>query len=342
MVFLKVMMFLALCMALGAAVYALRLIKQTRYSIIWVLIIIGLLSLSALMMLLFMLVAGTILPRQIFAWLAVIVAICISIGMFYANKLIEHVDRLNRQHQLYNKRLLTTVLRTEEKSRSTFSKELHDGLGPLLSSAKMSLSALARESGVVERGEIITNTTYVIDEAIRSLREISNNLSPHVLNDFGLARGIQNFINRSAAMHDVKVRFTTNLRNERFDPNIEVIIYRVICELINNSLKHSACSRITISLNSDSKALTLRYTDNGRGFNPAEVVDSGMGLANISSRINSLNGYVSITSAPNHGMLAMIIVRFDGTQPRLADKDAETENKARTQTEKRHNKRDKI
>ncbi len=319
MLFLKIMMILALSMEIVAALFAVRLIKQTRYNIIWILIILGLLSLAALMILMFMLVRGMILPRQIFAWLAVSVAICISIGVFYANKLIIHVDRLNRQHQLYNKRLLTTVLRTEEKSRSRFSKELHDGLGPLLSSAKMSLSVLSRESGIVERGEIIANTTYLIDEAIRSLREISNNLSPHVLNDFGLARGVENFINRSAAMHSAKIRFSTNLRDERFDPDIEVIVYRVICELINNSLKHSGCDRITISLTSDGKSLTLRYTDNGRGFNPSAVADSGMGLANISSRINSLNGYVSITSAPNRGMHTLIVICLDGSQPQLAE-----------------------
>ncbi len=116
---------------------------------------------------------------------------------------------------MLNKRILTAVLRTEEKSRSHFSKELHDGLGPLLSSARMSLTALARDERSPEQKEIIDNTTYVIDEAIRSLREISNNLSPHVLNDFGLARGVQNFIDKSAAMHDVKIRFTTNLRAER-------------------------------------------------------------------------------------------------------------------------------
>ena len=91
----------------------------------------------------------------------------------YAHKLFKYIDRLNRQRQLLNKRILTAVLRTEEKSRSRFSKELHDGLGPLLSSAKMSLSALAGERREEERGEIIANTTYVIDEAIRSLREIS-------------------------------------------------------------------------------------------------------------------------------------------------------------------------
>jgi len=187
-------------------------------------------------------------PRWWFGYLGIVVSVCLSIGVMYAHKLFKYIDRLNRQRQLLNKRILTAVLRTEEKARSRFSKELHDGLGPLLSSARMSLSVLSREERSADQREIIDNTTYVIDEAIRSLREISNNLSPHVLNDFGLARGVQNFIDKSAAMHDAKIRFTTNLRTERYDTDIEVILYRVICELINNSLKHAACTSINLSL----------------------------------------------------------------------------------------------
>ena len=148
----------------------------------------------------------------------------------------------------------------------------------------------------------------VIDEAIRSLREISNYLSPQVLNDFGLARGIQNFISRSAALHSVRIRFTTNLRAERFDTDIEVILYRVVCELINNSLKHSGCSEINLSLSSGGDTLTLDYSDNGCGFNPAAVMDCGMGLSNIASRINSLGGTFDIASAKGKGMRAAIRV----------------------------------
>ena len=215
---------------------------------------------------------------------------------------------------MLNKRILTAVLRTEEKARSRFSKELHDGLGPLLSSARMSLSALARDERSPEQKEIIDNTTYVIDEAIRSLREISNNLSPHVLNDFGLARGAQNFIDKSAAMHDVKIRFTTNLRSERFDTDVEVILYRVICELINNSLKHAACSSINLSLSQNGTELALDYTDDGRGFNPQAMMDCGMGLSNISSRINSLGGVFDIASAKGRGMRAAIRVNTQEEQ----------------------------
>ena len=248
------------------------------------------------------------MPRWWFAYLGVTVSICLSIGVMYAHKLFTYIDRLNHQRTLLNKRILTAVLRTEEKARSRFSKELHDGLGPLLSSAKMSLTALSRDERNAEQREIIDNTTYVIEEAIRSLREISNNLSPHVLNDFGLARGVQNFIDKSVAMHDVKIRFTTNLRTERYDTDVEVILYRVICELINNSLKHSGCRAINLSLSQNGSELALDYSDDGRGFNPQAMMDCGMGLSNIASRINSLGGTFDIASAKGKGMRAAIRV----------------------------------
>ena len=221
---IKVFLIIAVIIQTVATVYALRLVRATKYNAVWILFIIGFSLLSVERIVQVMVVNGGVgIPHDTFSWLGVVISICMSIGVMYAHKLIRYIDRLNRQRQLMQKRILTAVLRTEEKSRSQFSKELHDGLGPLLSSAKMSLTALSREERTPAQREIIDNTTYVIDEAIRSLREISNNLSPHVLNDFGLARGIQNFISRSAALHSVRIRFTTNLRAERFDTDIEVI-----------------------------------------------------------------------------------------------------------------------
>ena len=306
---IKVFLIIAVIIQTVATVYALRLVRATKYNAVWILFIIGFSLLSVERIVQVMVVNGGVgIPHDTFSWLGVVISICMSIGVMYAHKLIRYIDRLNRQRQLMQKRILTAVLRTEEKSRSQFSKELHDGLGPLLSSARMSLSALARDERSPEQKEIIDNTTYVIDEAIRSLREISNNLSPHVLNDFGLARGVQNFIDKSAAMHDAKIRFTTNLRTERYDTDIEVILYRVICELINNSLKHAACTSINLSLSQNGSELALDYTDDGRGFNPQAMMDCGMGLSNISSRINSLGGTFDISSAKGKGMRAAIRV----------------------------------
>lgn len=300
---IKILLVIAIVIQCVATGYALRLVRTTKYNSVWILFIVGFSLLSVERLIQLLLVSGfEVIPRWWFGYLGIVISVCLSIGVMYAHKLFKYINRLNRQRSLLNKRILTAVLRTEEKARSRFSKELHDGLGPLLSSAKMSLSALAGERREEERGEIIANTTYVIDEAIRSLREISNNLSPHVLNDFGLARGVQNFVNKTVAIHPLRIRFTTNLRTERFGTDIEVILYRVICELINNSLKHSGCSQINLSLALRSGVLTLDYSDDGRGFNPQAMLDCGMGLSNIASRINSLNGTFDISSSKDRGM----------------------------------------
>ena len=311
---IKILLVISIIVQTLATAYALRLVRATKYNSVWILFIVGFSLLSVERFVQLLMAGGHYVPRWWFGYLGIVVSVCLSIGVMYAHKLFKYIDRLNRQRQLLNKRILTAVLRTEEKARSRFSKELHDGLGPLLSSARMSLSALSREERSADQREIIDNTTYVIDEAIRSLREISNNLSPHVLNDFGLARGVQNFIDKSAAMHDVKIRFTTNLRSERFDTDVEVILYRVICELINNSLKHAGCSSINLSLSQNGTELALDYTDDGRGFNPQAMMDCGMGLSNISSRINSLGGVFDIASAKGRGMRAAIRVNTQEEQ----------------------------
>ncbi len=287
---IKILLVIAILIQSVATAYALKLVRATKYNSVWILFIVGFSLLSVERFVQLLMASGQYVPRWWFAYLGIVISICLSIGVMYAHKLFKYIGRLNRQRQLLNKRILTAVLRTEEKARSRFSKELHDGLGPLLSSARMSLSALARDERSPEQKEIIDNTTYVIDEAIRSLREISNNLSPHVLNDFGLARGVQN------------------------DTDVEVILYRVICELINNSLKHAACSSINLSLSQNGTELALDYTDDGRGFNPQAMMDCGMGLSNISSRINSLGGVFDIASAKGRGMRAAIRVNTQEEQ----------------------------
>jgi len=311
---IKLMLVGAIAVQCVATVFALRLVRTTKYNSVWILFIVGFLLLSVMLVLQAVVFMGEIrIAGSVFIVLGTIISFCISIGVMYAHKLFGYIDRLNRRQELFNKRLLTAVLRTEEKSRGHFAKELHDGTGPLLSSAKMSLTALAAEERPAQRKELLNNTIYVIDEAIRSLREISNNMQPQVLNDFGLARGVRNFIDKSVSMHSVKIRFTTNLRSERFDSDVEVIMYRVICELIHNSLKHSGCKAINLSLGYSDDMLTLEYTDDGCGFNPQAMMDCGMGLSNISSRINSLNGSFDISGSKGKGMHASVKVDAHGS-----------------------------
>lgn len=321
---IRVLLYLAIIVQLIALYYAIRLVRVTKYNAIWILFIIGFLVLGVQRVVQLWTNYGHPMPVLTMTWFDIAVSLCVSVGIVLLDKLFIYIDRLNHHRQLMDRRILTAVLRTEEKTRANFSKELHDGLGPLLSSAKISLSALSHSDMTAEQRDIFNNTLYVVDEALRSLREISNNLSPHALTDFGLARGIQIFVDKAAALHKVKISFATNLRGERYDPDIEVIMYRVVCELITNSLKHSGCSEIRLSLSVAGDTLEMQYSDNGRGFDPQAMMDCGMGLSNINSRVSSLNSTFDIRSSKGRGMCASVKVNVRGAE-RLAPRPAAIE-----------------
>lgn len=315
----EILTIVSIVMQLVAIVTALLLVNHTRYKALWVCCIVGLVMLTVERSAQLGVFDRHLLSDLAFAWVGILISICFSLSVFFANLLVRHVDRVTHQRRLLENRLMTAVLRTEERQRATFSRELHDGLGPLLSSAKMSLSALNRTEMDDRSREMLNNTSAVIDEAIRSLREISNNLSPHVLNNFGLVHGIKNFVDRVSALNNREIIFRTRLQDERFDSNIEVVLYRVVCELVNNSLKHSACQRIIVELNKEGDNIVVDYRDNGKGFNLADVENMGMGLSNIKSRISSLGGKLRIESKPGNGMSAHIEVSSTGRIVQLAD-----------------------
>ena len=242
---LKITMGVIMAIQLLAIGYAAHLVLRTKYSVIWILCILCFVT-SFAQHCIYIFSEGPV-DFKLFIAFDLILSACLAIAVLFANRLVNYIDRLNYQRNLLSKRLLSTVLRTEERSRSQFAKELHDGMGPLLSSAKMSLSAISTENMSERQQEILQNTRFVIDEAIRSVREISNNMSPQVLQDFGLTRGVHNFILRIKSFYNVDIEFRSGVHDKRFDNNIEVIFYRVICELVNNSLKHSGCTNIDIS-----------------------------------------------------------------------------------------------
>lgn len=317
----EILIVVAIVMQLVAMVVAMLLIRETKYSVLWISCVIGMLALSVERALQLKMFDGLHVSNLTFAWMGILVSVCFSTGVVCARLLVNHVDRVTYHRRLLENRLMTAVIRTEERSRATISRELHDGLGPLLSSAKMSLSALSRAELNERERETLQSTAAVIDEAIRSLRDISNNLSPHVLNNFGLMRGIKNFVDRTRSLHNVDIEFRTSLRDERYDSNIEVIVYRVICELINNSLKHSGCTKINLSLKHHNDRLTIDYSDNGCGFLPSEVSDSGMGLSNIRSRVQSLGGKLRLVSSKGEGMSAHINISTTTTKLQMSKRD---------------------
>jgi signal transduction histidine kinase len=251
--------------------------------------------------------------REIFVWGGVITSLAFAIGVFMIQKIFKYMKRVEDSRRLTEKMFLNTIIQTEEKERKRFAKDLHDGLGPLLSSVKMSVSSLAQMKHDEASREIVENTELVINEAIKSLKEISDNLSPHILNNFGLVRALNNFANKINITKTIRINLITELKDERFDANVEVVLYRVICELINNTIKHAHAKKINISLTiTDNDFLTIIYNDDGKGFDVSKIIEqqggSGMGFSNIYSRINSLKGEINIESENKKGTLVTIKV----------------------------------
>jgi signal transduction histidine kinase len=297
-----------------AASIALRFMKLTKYRLSWILLSLSFVFMAVRKIIqLFEYFRGTPSYRwqMIDEWIGVLISFLIIVGVvlireiFYSLKRAE-IDRLKTE-----RRVINAIINTEENEKKRFAKDLHDGLGPLLSTVKMSLSALTDKIKDPHGQEILKNTNHVVNEAISTIKEVSNNLSPHVLSNFGLSSAISAFTNKINQTKVLEIDFKSNMENQRLDNEKEVVIYRAVCELINNSILHSGASRIEIELNKHEKFITLQFYDNGRGFDTSRLGmedNKGMGLSNIETRVKSIEGVLILESSPGKGTSALIKV----------------------------------
>jgi len=213
---------------------------------------------------------------------------------------------------------LAAVIEAEEKERERLSKELHDGLGPLLSTIKLYVNEMisSQDNKNPENDEINKYALELIDEALNTTRAISNNLMPRVMTDYGLIKGIDTFCKRVNLTNSVKISFYPANYTKQ-DLTLELILYRVINELINNTIKHANATNIHISLGIDNDTVHLIYKDNGIGFNYDRMLNdakSGIGLKNILSRLRSVNGIIEVNSNTGKGTEVNIQIKLTDDQ----------------------------
>jgi len=312
---LKILFVIAIILQFFAVGVAVKLTRVTKFNFSWMLLTIGFIIMAVMRLVEFLPYISDIKPqdyREIFVWGGVITSLAFAIGVFMIQKIFKYMKRVEDSRRLTEKMFLNTIIQTEEKERKRFAKDLHDGLGPLLSTVKMSISSLAQMKHDDVSSELVENTELVINEAIKSLKEISDNLSPHILNNFGLVRALNNFSNKVNVAGTIKINLESDLKDERFDNNVEVVLYRVVCELINNTIKHAKAKKIDLSLTKDGEYLSIVYKDDGKGFDVDKVINqpsgTGMGFSNIYSRINSLKGEINIESEQKKGTFVTIKV----------------------------------
>jgi signal transduction histidine kinase len=313
---LKILLALSIILQLFAAGIALKLFSVTKYALSWILITVGFLLMVILRFIEFLPFISDFKPdyfRELYIWMGVITSVFFATGVYLIQQIFNYMKKVEIERRKTERRFLTAIIQTEEAERTRIAKDLHDGMGPLLSAVKMSVSTLEQLASDPQSLLIIRNATETVDEAIRSLKDISDHLSPHVLANFGLIRALSNYVQKIVQTRQLHIDFQTNLKNERFDENIEVVIYRVASELINNTIQHSQASGASLELNFDSGELTMDYQDNGIGFEPDRILREndrdGSGLTNIQSRIKSLKGELTVVSKPGLGIRVSIRVK---------------------------------
>jgi signal transduction histidine kinase len=309
-----VALIISIVLMILAASIALGFMKLTRYRVSWVLLSLSFVFMAVMKIIdLFEYFSGppTYQWQMTYEWIGVGVSVMIIGGVILMRELFYSLKRAEVDRQRTEKRVLNAIINTEENERKRFAKDLHDGLGPLLSTVKMSLSALGQRIKDPTGTEILSNTNHLVNESIATIKDISNNLSPHVLSNFGLTSAIGAFTAKINQTRAISVEFKSNMENIRLENEKEVVIYRAACELINNSVLHSGASRIEIELTKQEKIVTLHFNDNGRGFDTSSLgrEDSkGMGLSNIETRVRNVEGVFVLESTPGKGTSALIKV----------------------------------
>ncbi|MBN1188040.1 MAG: cache domain-containing protein [Bacteroidales bacterium] len=217
------------------------------------------------------------------------------------------VSRNLREFTRIQNTIFNTSVRVEEMERSRIARELHDSLSPLLSIIKLSIQSLKMVKDEFVFFDLIKHAESSIDESIRVVAEISNNLSPHILENFGLIAAIEWYANKIKATQKITISINSNI-HEPLEKNLEVLLYRVTTELLNNTVKYSKATQISINIILK-KSLFLNYRDNGIGYNYYEIIKEkkGMGLFNIVNRIKSINGNILFNNL-NKSFSVLIVI----------------------------------
>jgi PAS domain S-box-containing protein len=198
-------------------------------------------------------------------------------------------EKKNIENYVFSK-----ILETEERDRRRFASDLHDDLGPTLSAIKIQLSLLGKVEETKKKNELLEICNQLLLDGLDKMRTVANNIMPHLIESYGLETALKSFIEKIMKSGLLSFEYTSTLGDFRFDKEKELHIYRMITELISNTIKHSGASKVTLDIDLASEELKIVYFDNGSGYNPdkLDLLSSGIGIENIRNRTAILHGTI--------------------------------------------------
>jgi len=212
---------------------------------------------------------------------------------------MQNLNVLKKQKEI---EVMQAAINGEELERKRIARDLHDGIGSMLSSQKMRLMKMHADSEAGDKAEI-SNIITILSNSITELRQVAYNLMPEVLSRLGLKHALSDlcFMHRSDS---VDIIFHANEIREDIPESIQITIYRIVQELINNALKHAEATEIIVDCSQNENLFFITVEDNGKGFITGNAKQlSGLGLKNLQNRLELLNGNIDINSSPDYGTI---------------------------------------
>ena len=211
---------------------------------------------------------------------------------------MQKIQELENEKQLIAAR---SLLQGQEEERTRLARDLHDGVGGLLSGVKLSMSNMKGNFFLSEENALAMNNVIMqLDQSIAELRRVSHNMMPESLIKYGLKEALENYCETLNISGKIKVQLQTYGMEERMEQSNEIVAYRMVQELLNNVIKHADAKNVLIQLVRKQDHFTLTVEDDGKGFDPKEI-SSGAGLQNIKARAEYLNGTLDIVSSRGEG-----------------------------------------
>lgn len=228
----------------------------------------------------------------------------------YQKRLLKKELEINVIKARQQEEILKNTILSQEKERKRIAQDLHDEVGAMLSVIKLNISLFERKAENPNTKEFALETKSYLDEVILQVRRISRALMPPSLEKLGLAVAVEElaaWVNKSGV---IKVEYWKSGEPVRFGNKRELAIFRVIQELLNNAIKHSNASQISIKMHFGKALFAVSISDNGKGFEPDKMVKTGLGLKNLESRTQILKGQMKLNSAPGKGTTAILCLNF--------------------------------
>lgn len=226
----------------------------------------------------------------------------------YKNKILEQEkEKIQKDQKI---QATASIIQGQEEERHRLAKDLHDGLGGILSGLRYTLDNVSKNlRPSTDNSKTLVGAIEMLDMAIAEMRKVSHNMMPESLKRFGLDETLKDYVARLNASLPMKIHYQSYYYHKS-DQALEINIYRILQEIINNAVKHAEASDLFIQLDYKDENINITAEDNGKGFDTSDASKmNGMGLKNIANRVKYMNGVWELNSTPGQGTLIVIEIK---------------------------------